>query len=148
MRRGEAVTHTGLGSPGVVPSSPLKDLIISMRKWSSSKILPSIICFPMPRLRMLDTVNLRVVLHSSPMEKNRPGQPVRNVLGSGTEEPPTPHQTGSSTGVSAACFHTDLGTKGLPFLCASSLYPLSSVLTELYFGKSKIPASPVTPVLS
>lgn len=36
---------------------------------------------------MLDTVNRRVVLHSSPMEKNRPGQPVRNVLGSGTEEP-------------------------------------------------------------
>lgn len=94
VRRGAAVTHTSLGSPGIVPSSPLKDLIMSMRKWSSSKILPSIICLPMPRLRMLDTVNLRVVLHSSPMEKNRPGQPVRNALGSGTEEPPTPNQTG------------------------------------------------------
>lgn len=43
----------------------------------------------MPRLRMLDTVNLRVVLHSSPMEKNKPGEAGRHRRWAQTRRSPT-----------------------------------------------------------
>ncbi|XP_013909830.1 PREDICTED: uncharacterized protein LOC106539550 [Thamnophis sirtalis] len=52
--------------------SPLKELTLSTRNWSSSRIFPSISEVPIPRSRKVVKVNRRVFFQSSPMEKNKP----------------------------------------------------------------------------